>query len=248
MSQLVSTTKDKVRYLLRDRSPSDYVFSSDELDREIMSESMLVGSLLGLGPDWLTGKITLVIGSLNDYTLYETGAASDATNWQFFAIHYARIAETGTTLPRVSWLEIQRAREGMIASSTSRGDPTRFAIWETTAYGTPQLIESQAVKIRFDTIPSDARTIDFYRSLLPDNRISDTTELPFSEPVLRGIEKTVAGNLLSKIAPALADKLGLDKSVAPQWQAEKLMAVVKEKERRSRLSAAPYAVGRILGQ
>ena len=71
MSQTVGTVRDNVRTLMRDRSVSDSMMGSFELNYHIKVECGRLFQEIGLAPTWENGIINLVIGTF-EYTITAT--------------------------------------------------------------------------------------------------------------------------------------------------------------------------------
>lgn len=230
MSETLSTARINVRYMLNDVEPSNFAVSSMTLDRIILNKSVELGARVGTGLVWTASGVTLTVGSLSDYSL-EDGAV------QFERIVAGRINATGATMERVSFALINAAREGLI-STASQADPTQFALWEDA---------TQVVKMRVDTVPSTARTIDFMRSTLPLRTVADSTLLPFSNLMLVAVEKAAAVEAAAALPEEELARLRLGARVIGEWQQDVERILVSEFERQASFARRNYGVGAILG-
>lgn len=228
MSETLDTAAREVRYLLKDLTPSnpDGLLDTD-IYRALVRNAQRLASDVGQGEEWVTSIVTLTVGSLADYTLTES------TTQEYMGITLMRIADTGRTIPRVSLPEIDSLRQGLISTS-SQGDPYCFALWEDS---------SQAVKMRINSVPSVARTLDAMRSSVMPAAYTSTTTLPFVADFLQVVHKAAACELAASTPEDVLAKNAFDRGVLPKWEAEIKVGVLREKQRKHRIKRSGYGVG-----
>jgi hypothetical protein len=226
MSETVAAARVNIRYHLNDTEPGNFAISSMALDRIILNQSVLLGARVGTGAVWTESVVTLTANSLADYTL--------GSPTQMALVATARINATGQTMERVSFDEINAMREGMTSTSQNVGDPQYFALWETT---TP------SVKMRINSVPSAARTIDFLISTMPVRTVSDTTTLPFSDLLLAALEYKCAALAVKRMPAAVIERLNIAQGVVEDWQALAESAIRQDRERQDRIARRGYGVG-----
>jgi hypothetical protein len=231
MSATLSATRVNVLYRLTGSGAPSSDVPAMKLDRIILDKAMELGALVGLGLVWTESQVTLTANSLADYSL---GAATT----QFHQIVAARINATGQTMEKVTFDEINRLREGMTVASGT-GDPFRFALWEDA---------TQIVRMRIDSVPTLARTIDFMRSALPSRTVADSTTLPFSDLMLVALEEASAAKAAAGLDDETAARLKLGAGVIGEWKSDSARIVALEAGRLNALRRRPYGVGAIVGR
>jgi len=225
MSETLIQSAVNVRYLMRDRKAAQYAVDTPELYRCVISNAQRLAAECGHGAEWIAGIATLTVGSLADITLL--------TTVEYRMIGRLRIAETQWQLDKLSLNEINDLRIGL-TSSSSQGDPTAYAMWED---------ESQHVKIRLNTVPSTARTLDALRESVVPEAYTDATVLPFVSEFLRVIEKAAALELVAKLSMEEVQRIQLNLSVLPQWKEDVERGMHEERRRKARLQRRGYGVG-----
>lgn len=226
MSATLSVVRDGIYELMRDTNPFDRAVDPLTAARVIVHKAQEIGGRVGYGPEWVASAFTLVSGSLDDYNL--------PSALQYSQVQLMRIPATGLLIRRTSLEAVNRLRNGIVTGTGPGGDPTWFAIWEDA---------SQVLKIRINTVPDQARQIDVFRSAIMASTYTDGTVLPFSDPLLRVIEKAVALELLASLTQEERSRLRLNPEVAELWAADVQTGIRLEQERRSRLRVAtrePY--------
>lgn len=126
---------------------------------------------VGLGPVWVTNAITLAANDW-DYTL--------PTSVQYNHVIGIRLNGQEWLMDRVTPLEFLALQDG---PGTTIGEPRRYTLFEDT---------SQQVNVWVDPVPRVTGGLDVLRSQLPAALSSDSTNISFSDPLLRAFEKACA--------------------------------------------------------
>lgn len=219
MSATLAVEMALVRQLLNDDNPARYMVDSPRLARLIISKAQ---EWPHVDAAWVASAFTLTANSIADYQL--------PTSFQYYKVLRMRIAATGQEIYPASLEEIQRMRAGIVTGSAGAGDPTRFADWEDS---------SQAVNVRFNLVPSTARAIDVFRSVIPASTYTDATVIPFGDDALRGIEKEVAAMIANMVPAAWLAERGIEKSVIADFRGDAARLRDEHAKRQGRIMQAP---------
>jgi hypothetical protein len=224
MSETIATARDNVYELLQDTDPFNNSMDPVTLAHIIVDRAQALGARVGYGPQWLTTAFTLSVASQADYTL--------ASGFEYHQVLELRMPELGRLLRKTSRAAVDRIREGLKSDTGSTGDPTWFAVWEDQA---------QATRIRIDTIPSVARTVDALVTRVAVTSYTDATVLPFSDTFLRVIEKDAALRVLAMLTKEERSRLRINPEIAELWSADIRSGIRSELERKSRIRGSSRA-------
>lgn len=197
MSGTLAGVRNNVRWLLQDHDPSNYAVSTPELNRLIEHRMQTAAVEIGQGPAWVTAALTLVPDQ-SDYTL--------PTGVTYQQVMLLRLGSQGWSMMRISMDIMTVKRRG---PAIPRGLPTDYTLWEDT---------SQVVNVRLFPTPSQADTIDIFRSLVPATLTDDSTAIPFSDGGLRLLELGVALRAAKRMTPEQRAQRLLSDDVIKQWE------------------------------
>ena len=226
MSETLVQALTNVLDLIHDYDVNNTFLDDVEMRKLIIARAQETGNELGLGHDWVASAFSLTPGSLADYEL--------PTTVEYFEVLKLRIQETGQEVVKRSWDYIENARDGLTSSSGNGGDPSCFAL---------RMDEENKVVVRIDTIPSTARTIDIFRSSLPASTYTDATVIPFGVVLLRGVEKSVAAEIIDRMDEAEMTMRKLTQKTAENYRADFERAKVTEGNRLHTLKAVVVNIG-----
>lgn len=216
MARTVASVTNNVRTLLRDRSLSDALFNSFEINYHVMAEAERLFQEIGIGASWELGIVTIVPDTY-EYTITVTAGLVE----QVIAL---RLASRNWPIQRITNDELEAMRRG---PSVSKSYPQFAAMWEDSA---------QSIKLRVWPIPAQADTIDWLRSRAPvwDTNDIPGTSIPLSDPALRVLEMKVAKRLLLQCpADALNSRLSA-KDLATQLDRDIADGIRLERSRLNR--------------
>jgi hypothetical protein len=210
MSETLAVARRNVRLMTDDMDPNDYATDSERLNLLIDNRMQLMAQEVGLGPVWVAGAVTLVSGTFA-YLLPATMEYNRVVAVQLNSLEWL--------LERVTTLELKAMQDG---PGTITGDPTQYALYED---------DTQVVNIWMFPTPNEADTLNILRSRVPANLTTDATLIPFSAPLLRCLEKSVAVESVLLMDPEERQKRKATLDQAPKWEKEVARAIKLEKVR-----------------
>lgn len=218
MSVTVAVAKKRTRFHLRDRDPSDYAFSTPEVERELEAAMRSVAADAKLGQDWTTLAITT---TTDTFTMPGTE--------QFAQVLAVRLRSNGMTLEPLTREQFDALREGSTTAAPNTGTPQWYTLYETAA---------QALKIQVGPWPIASDTLDILCSYLPAAFVDDTTAIPFDDLAGEALAYRAASTLAAMAPPEALAKVGLNGGVAKLYAAEADKLVARSRVRRAQQRAA----------
>lgn len=195
MSATRAITELRIRRLLDDLDPDAYAISSVRMHDLLDIEMQLLASRAVLSME-ATVTITLVAGTY-DYTI--SGILSN--------LRQAVLNSNGFPLTPLPLEELNATYFQGTAQAVGRSTPRYYALFETSA---------QASKMRVAPTPVAADTINLFYSVVP-TALSDTTNIPFSAPLVRVLELSCATSALSMMSPEDRQQRMLGPEAAGRW-------------------------------
>lgn len=237
MSKTVAQITPNVRQMLNDVDPAMYAIDGTKLNQIIVRRAQLIAQEAGIAETWVTAAFTSTPGSLADVTL------PTITNAIYQAVLEIWDPVNGRPLDKLTPPEINYLRRGIVSGVSGMGDPISFAIWPDTG---------DAVKLRFDRVPSRAIAYDLKRQAVVPELFTDAASIDFGSLLLRGLECDVAIEAYLSLPEDQRQRLKLPTSgpeargLVESWQAVRRVAVLGERQRSDRLKGRPYGVGAVV--
>lgn len=209
MSDTRGAVKRRIRLRIDDMNPNDRAIDDERMDILIEDRMHLLAQEVGLGAVWTTTLVTLA-ASTWQYTL--------PTSVQYERVMDVVLRSLATPLDRVTHAEMTALRDG----GTATGDPTHYALFEDS---------SQQVNIWVYPTPTQVDYLDGLRAQIPTTLSSDSSAIPFSTPLLKALEKSVAAEaILLMDEESRAERKAVVDEV-PNWKREVQRAIRLERVR-----------------
>lgn len=206
MAATRAVVRGRIQEILGDVNPSERVVGQFRYDEVIARNMHLIAARCVLPRDSVT-SITLVANTY-DYAAHAT--------LQYQSITQALLNSTGRELNYVPMEQFNAYYRQDTAEPRESGEPREYTIYENT---------SNLVRVRFGPTPNASDTAKFHATSLPALLTADSSSIPFSNDLLRGLESACAAELVLALSPDALAKLGLDKSVAGAWTAQTERAI-----------------------
>lgn len=210
MPDTVANVRRRVRQLIDDLNPNDTAIDSERLTTVLENRMHAMAQEVGLGPVWVTGAITLAANDW-EYTL--------PTSIQYNRVLQLQLNSQEWLMERLSPVELTALRDG---SGDMTGDPTHYALFEDT---------SQQVNVWLAPTPVAVDTINILRSQVPAALSTDATNVSFSDPLLRALEKAAALDALLLMDQEEREKRKAVLDNVPIWNQEVRRALRLERVR-----------------
>lgn len=210
MADTLANVRRRVRLLSDDMDPNHYAMDSDRLNTVIESRMHLMAQECGMGATWVTGAVTLTAGDFT-YTL--------PTTVEYQRVMAVRLNSQTWLMERITHTELLALQDG---AGDAQGDPTHYAFYEDT---------SQQVNIWVYPTPNASDTLDIQRAAVPSALSTDATNIPFSAPLLRALEKSAAMDAILLMDADEQARRKVTLQQAPKWEREVLRAMKLEKVR-----------------
>ncbi len=208
MSQTSAVTQYRIRDLIDDQDKERYAISSIRMATILTAAVQNLAGRTFQGMVAIPDTVSLSAGT-SDYTL--TGSPDTL-------LQVIRQFDGLELVPRM--LEEINARYGQDTDTpASRGDPQYYAAWETNA---------QSYILRVAPTPSVTRILLLYRTNFPASTVGDTTDIPFSPLLLRGLEAYCAAKCALAMSQEERDRRKLGPEAISDWQLEAQQAVINE--------------------
>ena len=222
MSATIAGLAKNVRFMVHDNDQSNYVFSSMEVAREIVSKAAeMTGEQVDGSLAWVSSVLTLTAGSSTEQF---------SASLQYQNLVELRCASTGTRLRRDSEANVERMREGQPDATASRGEPLFYYPYEAAS----------RLTLRVWPVPDAAYVYDGLVRSTGAPTYTPSTALDFGELTLRAIEKAVAAILLVKMTPEDAAERKVDRSAAGAYERDAARLLKLDKARIARLRRTPF--------
>jgi len=217
VASTITAVAANVRELIHDTASGDYVIGSPEMYRKIASKSQQMTGKVIPGLAWSASALSLAGGA---------GEATFASAVQYDMIVDVKEAAQDEILVRLPAAEIERLREG----GSGTGRPSSYYLRETS--GT-------VLTCVFDTLADQNYTFDALLVALPSGTAAASTAVPYSDLMVRAIEKAVAIECLLTMTPDQREKLKINDSVVAVWQSDVNELITAERVReRKRMAVA----------
>jgi hypothetical protein len=203
-------TERNIRLLIDDNNPQQFSISSVRMAQLIQGQMQLIGQRVFL-PMESVFSVTLV-ASTYDYTL--TGVVGD--------IRQIIDNATGLELDQQTLDYMVQIYRQDSATSTSTGTPRDYALLETSA---------QLSRIRVGPTPSASGTLKVYYGIIPTSLTADSSTIPFSAPLLRGLERAVAAECVAIMSDVDRQTRMISKDSVALWQQMSEEAIRQENGR-----------------
>mgnify|MGYP001595497823 CR=1 FL=1 len=199
MPDTLTNVRRRVRLLTDDLDPNAPAIDSERLNTLIENRMHLTAAEVGLGPSWITAAVTVAADDY-DYTL--------PTSIQYQRVIALQLNSLEWLMERVTHLELQAMRDG---PGPVTGAPPHNALFEDT---------SQQVNLWLYPTPRVADTINVLRAQVPAALSTDATNIPFSDPLLRAMEKSCALEAILLMDPEERSKRKATLDTAGRWERE----------------------------
>jgi hypothetical protein len=199
--------ENNIRLLTNDVDPSAYAISDSNLHGMVSAGMQHMAARTFL-PQEEVLTLTMVPGTY-DYTL--TGISGD--------IRRIIRNSDGVELGQMTMEQLNaRYRQG--SSNPAEADaPTDFAPFETSA---------QVSRIRVGPTPVVSDSLDVYYGVIPSALTDDASLIPFSEPLLRALERAVAARCVSAMSETDRKRRMISDAAIAQWLTMSDQAVREE--------------------
>lgn len=168
------TTEQNARILIDDLDAAAYGVTSERLHEIVKHEAQRVARAVGLGAAWVSNALTLTTGT-RDYTF--------STSFQYASISHLILDSRNWILQRVPLDVINASYQGFAPFGNAKGVPYRYAMWEDS---------NQTVNVRIWPSAVENDTVTAFLSKQQIVLAADSDNLPFSNDLLRAVEKAVA--------------------------------------------------------
>jgi len=209
-----------VRELIDDKNSSRYAISSSRINRIVDMETQRAAQMVGLGPSWSTGVVTLAAGTA-DYTL---------SSFYVDRILEVRLSYQSRLLHKLTPPEMFALKEG---PATNQGYPDYYSVYENeTASGA-------VLNLTIDPVPTSTEigsglTLDLFIAEQASELAGDSSVIPFSVPMLRDLEKAIAAHCVTIMPDDELAERKLSRASADLWNAQAEAGYRKERERQLR--------------
>lgn len=220
MSLTVTQCRFNVRRLLGDLNNGAYAINNEQLTAILVRQAQMHRGL------------ALPSESTENVTINNTGGNS-------FALATATVNRI-TKVVRSSddFMLTKRSREeidALTSGTLPTGPPTDYAVNESSPGG-------PITALLLYPAPVSADTLVVTRSTALAAAYADATELEGSEYLMRAIECATASEAALRMGQEARDKIKLSVEVIQSWTSDRVELMLLEKNRKRRLTAAPYVV------
>jgi hypothetical protein len=193
-----------VRSLIDDENPSRYAISSSRINRIVDMETQRAAQVVGLGPTWSAGAVTLVAGT-SDYTL---------SGYLLDRILEVRMSYQNRILGKLTPLEMASIKQG---PTESQGYPRYYSVYETAGSG--------SYIMTVDPVPTAAEigsglTLDLFVTETASTLASDSGVIYFSDQLLRDLEKSIAAHCVVTMTDDELAERKLSRESAALWSSQ----------------------------
>lgn len=211
-----SAIERNIRSLIDDLDPERYAIKTTRMRQMIEAQMELIASRTFLPQESVT-SVALLAGTY-DYTL--TGVVGD--------IRQLVDDATGVPLIEVPMEEMVVTYRQDSSQPAPRGKPLAFAVAERS---------DQAVRIRVGPTPISTGTLDLYYGVIPSGLTSDISLIPFSEPLLRALERAVASQCVVAMSESDASRNMISADIVPVWR-QMVDDAIREENMRLRITGS----------
>jgi hypothetical protein len=221
MSATLVQTRNRINELLTNLNPNFPGIGINRLNPLIESQMQTMPGIQ-FGDAWVTGAVSLTVAAGSDYTLSSLLAAN---------VQMLRLTYDGSLLNKRNPLQMEGLRIGNVVQ---RGVPTDYAVWEDDA---------QALKLRVFPAPDANYTLDRFGQVVPANLSTDASVIPFTDPMLRALEKLVCATCIDALNDQQLENLGINRDLSQTFRGEAKVGIYWERVRRNRLDRQGHPVG-----
>lgn len=198
MSQTTAVTHQNIRRLIDDLNPEQYAISSYRMGTIVSSQVQNLASRTFQPRVAPPETVALVAGTF-DYTL------TLANNF----VHQLMLDSNGWELEKLSFEELNAYYRQDTNSPVGRSTPCHYAPFETNA---------QVHRIRVAPTPASSDTLNVYRNVLPAATAGESTDVPFSNVMLRTLEKACAIQCIGVMNPDDRERRKISPEVMNLWR------------------------------
>jgi hypothetical protein len=194
--------------MLGDQNPDERVVSTFRYNQAIGRNMHLIAARVQM-PRSAVQSVSISVALGFEYsTLTDTPQSVD----QIF------LNSTGDELVPVPWEQFNAYYRQDTADPRDSGTPREYTTRENVTSG---------LVIRVGPTPNASDTLKVHLSILPITLASDTTSIPFSDELRRGLESAVAAEIVTSLSDASLKKLGVPRPAAGLWNAQ-LETVIRD--------------------
>jgi len=215
MAETRITCENNARILVDDLDPASYGVSNERLHEIVKHEAQRIARRVGLGEAWVSAAVSLDTTN-RDFTLPATV--------QYGNVQHLILDSRNWPLRKVPMETMNGHYMGFVPASSVKGVPYRYAMWEDTA---------QVVNIRIYPICAVADSLTIFTRNQQAVLAADTDSIPFSNDLLRTLEKSVAVKMWKsmtavhrKVSPEFIQDLEMD---AAEGMAQERIRMIRMK-------------------
>lgn len=214
MSETRAACELNARVLIDDLDHSAYGVTSERLHEIVKHEAQRIGRAVGLGSSWSSAFVTLTAGD-RDYPLN--------TGNQYANIEHLIVDSLNWPMSKIPLEAMNAYYMGFVPFSNARGIPRVYSIWEDS---------SQVVHLRIFPTPATNDSLTAFYKLQVTPLALDADAIPFSDDLLRALEKSVAVRMWQSMP---MDKRKVGKEFVESLAGDVAEGIAQERIRLNRL-------------
>lgn len=199
MAATRAVVRGRVQEILGDVDPSNRVVGQFRYDEVIGRNMHLLAGRVQMPQD-AVASITLAAGTY-DYAVH--------ASLQYLTVAQVFLDSDGQELEFVPRDEFNAYYRQDTSQPRSSGTPREYTVYEAAT--------TSLLRMRFGPTPDATDAAKVHASSLPALLSTDSSSIPFSNELLRGLESMCATEIALSLSPEQAARLGLDKSVVRKW-------------------------------